>query len=82
MKLEQVQTAFATGPKHLILGRVDKDPSFHHEGRQLAGQGPRGLNRDVARTLVIEHEAQRVGTGFHCGQAVREVRDAADLYFH
>jgi hypothetical protein len=61
VKLQQQLWDRTHGGAHLVGLRVDEQPDRHHERRQPRGELGGAFDRDVARALLVQHEAHRIG---------------------
>src|SRR5438477_8347206 len=81
MKLQGVQAAFVDSAADEVLRRIHEYANPGYERRQITDDPSSLYQRDIARTLRIKHEAQRVGSRFDSRASVGSVRNAADLDF-
>jgi hypothetical protein len=67
------------GFAHLVCRFIDEDADFFDVRRQLRHDCVRGFRGDVARTLGMKNEAERIRSRIGGGERVVEVRHSANL---
>ena len=66
---------------HRLLRRVHEYTDLRHKRRQLPDNVCRHFDLHVARTRLVKHEPERIGSGLHGGKRVLDIRDATDFDF-
>lgn len=79
VQLQHVEVRFTTGFEKLAHGSPNEDPDFEILTGSRRYDLTCAARRDVARTPLVEIEAQRVRAGLDCRTRVLFIRDPADL---
>ncbi|MDT4839685.1 hypothetical protein FQZ97_734810 [compost metagenome] len=79
MELQQGVGHFSATSLDVFRAGVDDQQHWRHEGRQVPSEFASTLGRDVARALVVQHEAHGIGAGVGGRVHIGLAREAADL---